>query len=330
MNLAHSLLTAEVACPNRAPESTMPLPRKVSDLLTAILLALLGLASAAPCGAAAPLPADHAEKMARGQEVFRRQVRPLLLERCVKCHGGDKTRGGLNLVTREALLAGGDNGAVLVPFDAGASRLYRLAAHLDKPSMPPAEQGPRLTAEQLRTLAGWIDLGAPYDQPLLAKGGTKKPLVVTEEDRRFWSFRPLVAAPSPAVRDSAWCRTPIDRFILAALEARGLVPNPSADKRTLLRRACFDLTGLPPSPEEVQHFLADSGDDAYDRLLDRLLASTSPASPRATASSTTTTGSRPITTAISSSAPSTRTFPTTPSSAGSWPATSTPPTTRWR
>jgi mono/diheme cytochrome c family protein len=251
----------------------MPLTRKVPALPTAPLLVLLGLASAAPCGAAAPLPADHAEKMARGQEVFRRQVRPLLLERCVKCHGGDKTRGGLNLVTREALLKGGDDGTVLVPFDARASRLYHLAAHLDKPPMPPPEQGPRLTAEQVRNLADWIDLGAPYDKPLLEKGGAKKPLIVTEEDRRFWSFRPLVRAPLPAVQDAAWCRTPIDRFILAALEARGLAPNPCADKRTLLRRACFDLTGLPPSPEEAQRFLADKGEDAYERLLDRLLAS---------------------------------------------------------
>ncbi len=247
---------------------TMLLPRNAP-----CLLALLSLASALPCAAAAPLPADHAEKMARGQEVFTRHVRPLLLERCVKCHGGDKTRGGLNLVTREALLKGGDDGAVLVPFDARASRLYRLTAHLDKPAMPPPEQGARLTDAQIRHLAAWIDLGAPYDRPLLDKGGGKKPLVVTDEDRRFWSFRPLARAPLPAVKDAAWCRTPVDRFILAALEARGLAPNSSADKRTLLRRACFDLTGLPPSPEEVRQFLADTGEGAYERLLDRLLAS---------------------------------------------------------
>jgi mono/diheme cytochrome c family protein len=237
-----------------------------------LLAFLVGLASGSPC-AAAPLPADHAEKMARGQEVFSRHVRPLLLERCVKCHGGDKTRGGLSLLTREALLKGGDDGPVVVPFDARASRLYQLAAHLDKPPMPPPDQGPRLTAEQLRHLAAWIDLGAPYDRPLLDKGGAKKPLVVTEEDRRFWSFRPLARAPLPPVRDTSWGRNAIDRFALAALEARGLAPNPSADRRTLIRRASFDLTGLPPEPEEVRRFLADTGEDAYEKLLDRLLSS---------------------------------------------------------
>jgi mono/diheme cytochrome c family protein len=227
----------------------------------------------APGAATPPLPADHAEKMTRGQEVFTRHIRGLLVERCVKCHGRDKARGGLDLVSRETFLKGGDDGPVVVPFNAKASRLYRLAAHLEKPHMPPQGQGPRLTDEQLHHLAAWIDLGAPYDKPLLQKAGAKKPMTVTDEDRRFWSFRPLVRAPLPAVKNAAWVRMPVDRFILSALEAKGIGPNPQADRRTLIRRASFDLTGLPPTPEEVRDFLADTAADAYERLIDRLLAS---------------------------------------------------------
>jgi cytochrome c553 len=237
----------------------------------AALLAVAFLS--APAVADPPLRADHVEKMTRGQEVFTRHVRSLLVERCVKCHGGDKTRCGLDLVSREGLLKGGDDGPVLVPFNAKASRLYQFTAHLEKPHMPPQGQGPRLTEEQLRHLAAWIDLGAPYDRPLLQKAGAQKPLIVTDEDRRFWSFRPLVKPPLPAVKNAAWVRTPVDRFVMLALQAKGIGANPQADKRTLIRRASFDLTGLPPTPEEVRQFQGDSGDGAYERTIDRLLAS---------------------------------------------------------
>jgi cytochrome c553 len=227
-----------------------------------------GESSAAP----AALPADHAEKLARGQELFTKQVRGTLLARCVKCHGGEKVRANLDLGTREGMLRGGDNGVVVVPFDSRNSRLYQLASHLDKPHMPPKED--RLGEEQLRSLAAWIDLGAPYDKPLIDhKSRTKKPLVVTEDDRRFWSFRPLARPPLPTVKDTAWGKTPIDRFIRAAQEAKGIHPNAMADKRTLIRRASFDLLGLPPTPEEVERFVDDSSEDAYERMIDRLLAS---------------------------------------------------------
>jgi cytochrome c553 len=221
---------------------------------------------------AAPLPADHAEKMERGRELFTRQVRGTLLARCVRCHGGEKVRANLDLSTREGLLRGGDNGVVVVTFDARGSRLYQLAAHLDNPHMPPKEDG--LGAEDLRQLAAWIDLGAPYDKPLIDhKREAKKPLVVTEEDRRFWSFRPLVRPPLPAVEDTTWGKTPIDRFLLAAQEAKGIHPSAMADKRTLIRRASFDLLGLPPTPEDVQRFLDDDSPQACERMIDRLLAS---------------------------------------------------------
>src|SRR5579872_7249984 len=195
----------------------------------AVLLAVAPTQAAPP----ASLPPDHAARMARGRELFARHVRPLLAEHCVKCHGGDKTRSGLDLGTREALLKGGDNGPAVVPNDAKASRLYKLAAHLDTPHMPP--KGAKLSAEQLAHLTAWIDLGAPYDRPLVERAGPagKKPMIVTEEDRRFWSFRPLARATPPAVKSSAWCRTPVDQFILHKLEEKGLTPTAEAERRKL-------------------------------------------------------------------------------------------------
>jgi hypothetical protein len=225
-------------------------------------------ASAAP---PEPLPADHAEQMARGREVFTKHVRQLLLDRCVKCHGGEKTRSGLDLTTREGLLKGGDSGPVVVPHKAKDSRLYQLVSHLEEPYMPPNSD--KLPDAQLSHITSWIDLGAPYDKPLLDKAVVKKAMQVTDEDRQFWSFLPLKRRDAPAVKNEGWCKTPVDRFILARLEEKGLSPNPQADKRKLIRRAYFDLIGLPPSPEEVEAFVKDESPDAYEKVLDRLLAS---------------------------------------------------------
>ncbi len=221
--------------------------------------------------AAPPVPPDHAEKMVRGQELFRTQVRQVLIDRCLKCHGGDKVRSGLDLSSRDSLLKGGDKGPVVVPFKSKESRLHKMAAHLDEPHMPPKE--PRLPDAQLTRLAEWIDLGAPYDKPLLEKVAGKKPLTVSDEDRRWWSFLPLGRPAVPAVKNDRWARTPIDRFILAGLEAKGLTPSPLADKRKLIRRVYLDLIGLPPAPEEVEAFVKDGSPDAYEKVIDRLLAS---------------------------------------------------------
>jgi mono/diheme cytochrome c family protein len=221
-------------------------------------------------GAEPKVPPDHAEKMSRGLDMFTRQIRPLLLENCFKCHGGEKTRGGLDLTSRETLQKGGDNGPVLGERSA-ASKLYRLAAHLENPHMPP--KSPRLDDQKLASVAAWIDLGAPYDKPLSEKAAAKKPMVVSDDDRQFWSFRPLTRPTPPPVRDETFVRTPVDRFILAKLDEKGLAPNPPIDRRHLLRRATFDLTGLPPTPEDLDSFVSDSDPRAYDKALDRLLAS---------------------------------------------------------
>ncbi len=237
----------------------------------AILVAAWGLGSRA--GDAPPGP-DHARAMAVGLDLFQSGVRATLVANCLDCHGGKATKGEFDLSTREALLREGTEGPNVVPGKSAESRLYRLAAHLDRPKMP--KGGIKLPVADLDRLARWIDAGAPYDRPLVeaiatATKGDRS--TVTAADRAFWSFRPLADPAPPEVADPSWCRSPIDRFILAKLEAKGIRPNPRASKRTLIRRATFDLTGLPPSPEEVDAFEADGGPDAYERVVDRLLAS---------------------------------------------------------
>ena len=245
----------------------MATPRPPAPPLLSVLI--LTLFAAAPSFAEAPVPPDHAEKMARGVDLFTKSVRPLLLDRCVRCHGGEKTRSSLDLTTREGLLRGGDKGLVVVPGQSKESRLYRFIAHLDEPFMPPKEDG--LSAAAVAQVAAWIDFGAPYDKPLLDKAVAKKPRVVTDDDRKYWAFLPLKRPPEPKVKDEAWRRTPIDSFVLAKLEEKGLTPNAPADRRKLIRRAYLDLLGLPPSPEAVEAFVADPAPDAYDRLIDQLL-----------------------------------------------------------
>jgi hypothetical protein len=259
----------------------MPRP---SARLAAFFAVLAGLADTPlPAAVAPPRPrganatplaigTDHARQMAASRELFAARVRALLTDNCLKCHGGGKVRGGLNLSTRDRLLAGSDNGPVAVPGKARTSKLYRLAARLAEPHMPPAGNKP-LTPSQIADLARWIDLGAAYDRPLAGKSDpTKKPLVVTAEDRKFWSFQPLRRPAVPAVKSAA-ARNPIDRFLLAKLEAGGLRFTAGADRRTLIRRLAFDLVGLPPTPAEIDAFVNDRRPDAWERLVDRLLAS---------------------------------------------------------
>jgi cytochrome c553 len=235
-----------------------------------LLAAALAFTPSIAPGADPPVPPDHAERMARGTELFSRHIREILLESCFKCHGGEKTRAGLDLSSRESLLKGGDNGAVLGERFA-ASKLYRLVAHLDNPHMPP--KSPRLANDKLAKLAEWLDLGAPYDKPLTDKAAAKKPMVVTDEDRRFWSFRPLTRITPPTVKEETKVRTPVDRFVLAKLEEKGISLNAPIDRRRLIRRVTFDLTGLPPTPEEIDAFVNDADPRAYEKVVDRLLAS---------------------------------------------------------
>ncbi len=238
------------------------------------LAALPLLLAASPPGKPPEVPPGHAKEMAAGRELFTKSVRKTLLDHCFKCHGaGPKLRGGLDIATRDLLLKGGDNGPAIIPGKSATSRMHRLSAHLDEPFMPPKGNDP-LGKQQRADLAKWIDLGAPYDKPLDGRKEAVKPktFVVTAEDRDFWSFRPLVKPPIPAVK-AGWDNNPIDRFLLAAMEKKGLTPSPRADRRTVARRLYLGLTGLPPTPEEMAAALADGRPDAHARLVDRLLAS---------------------------------------------------------
>ncbi len=195
----------------------------------------------------------------------------ILEAHCLKCHGGEKIKGEFDLSTRAGLLHPGEEGPNVIPGDAKSSRLYALVTHAADPHMP--SKAPKLPDEDIATLAAWIDAGAPYDKPLINKPSVAKGHpTVTDQDRQFWAFKPLAQTAPPNVKDIAWCKTDVDHFILARLEAKGIAPNPPADKRKLIRRAFFDLLGLPPTPEEVQAFASDDSPDAWPKLIDRLLA----------------------------------------------------------
>ena len=217
---------------------------------------------------------DTAAGGGEGLDVFSKHVRLILAHKCVRCHGGDATESEFNLVTREGLLKGGAGGRAIVLGDAKNSRLYKLAARQEEPYMP--EEGEKLTEQELGHLARWIELGAPYDKPLVdpdAAVDDWRMRKVSAEAGKFWSFQPLMGPDLPRAKNSSWCRTSIDRFIAAKHEEKGLGPAEEARRPVLLRRLKFDLVGLPPTPEEIDAFSADLAPDAYERLVDRLLAS---------------------------------------------------------
>ena len=189
-------------------------------------------------------------------------VKPLLTQHCSRCHGESKIEGGLRLDTAESLFAGGDSGDIVVAGESGSSLLMRVitGTHRDIPAMP--YKKPPLEDTEIAILKAWIDEGA--------KGApaNEEPGVY-----RHWSFEPAVHPAAPVVQRAAWPRNPIDSFILARLEAQKITPAPEADRITLLRRVSLDLTGLPPTPAELEAFLGDAAPDAYERAVDRLLAS---------------------------------------------------------
>jgi hypothetical protein len=228
---------------------------------------LLAFACLAPTSARADLTAE---------EFFEKEVRPLLVERCFSCHAQDKVKGkvkgGLKLTSREALLQGGDSGPAAVPGRPDESLLVQAIRYEDEPRMPPKE---KLTGAEIATLVRWVEMGLPWPRAQAELPPTERnDGRIAAAATSFWSFQPLQAGTPPPVTDPGWAEGPIDRYILAALEARGLKPGPPADRRTLIRRATFDLTGLPPTPAEVAAFMADDGPDyvAFARVVDRLLA----------------------------------------------------------
>ena len=202
------------------------------------------------------------------KEFFEKKIRPLLATKCYSCHASSSL-GGLRLDSRAAVLKGGKSGPAIVEGNPDSSLLIRAVSHVDpKLKMPMA--GDKLSNQEIADLGQWIKSGAVWPE---ADVVTRKGFHITDEQRAFWSFQPLRKAQPPAVKDPAWAKTPIDRFVRAKLEEKDLKPTKPADKRVLIRRATYDLTGLPPTPEQVDAFLADNSPDAFAKVMDRLLAS---------------------------------------------------------
>lgn len=219
--------------------------------------------------------AGEAKKAISPQAIqfFETKVRPVLIEHCYKCHGDvKKPKADLRLDSLGAMLTGGDQGPALVPGQPEKSLLIRAITYQDKDlKMPPSQ---KLTRAQIDALTEWVRLGAPWpgaQTPVTT--ARKNDSQITDKDRAHWAFQPVKRSQVPAVKNARWVANPIDAFILAGLEARGLEPNPPASKAELVRRVYYDVTGLPPSPADVAAYLADTAPQAYERLIDKLLAS---------------------------------------------------------
>lgn len=228
------------------------------------LLALLILVSQAV--RAQPAEPVDSEALA----FFEKEIRPLLVARCQSCHGAEKQEGKLRLTDRGSLLTGGDGGPAIVPGQPETSRLMAAVGYQGELKMPPDGKLPEADLEHLRQ---WIASGAPWPSEAPTPGSAAAEWGVTDAQRQWWAFQSLRQVAPPSVRDTAWVQSPIDLFVLAELESRGMSHAARASKRTLIRRATFDLTGLPPTPEEVQAFLEDDSPEAYTKLVERLLAS---------------------------------------------------------
>lgn len=213
---------------------------------------------------AKPIAPDHAARMREALDLFRKQVRPALVAHCLECHSGTTPKADLDLTTREAVVESG-----MIDDSAETSQLFAVIAHAEEPFMP--HKRDKLPAGTIAAIARWIELGAPYDGPLTGNVLKAHARGVSEADRRFWSFQPLLNAEHPDVGDDVRARTPVDRFVVAKLREKGLVPNAEAEPRILVRRLYLGVIGLPPTPDEVAEFLAD-GEGAYERLVDKLLA----------------------------------------------------------
>ena len=239
----------------------MPTPHSlgaVRRLLACLCLGLVALVVSKPLTAAEPA----------GLEFFEQKIRPLLAERCHGCHSSQtpEPKGGLRVDTRDGLLKGGDSGPAIVPGKPQRSLLIAAVRHQDR-VMPP--KGPPLTESQIADLVAWVEEGAPLPDRPAPPPATRD----LQAAKKWWAFQPLAAPSTPAVQHPGWATSPLDLHVQAQLEAAGLSPARPADRHTLLRRVTWDLTGLFPTPAETAQFLADTAPDAYERLVDRLLAS---------------------------------------------------------
>jgi hypothetical protein len=239
----------------------------LASLATAALALML---AARPGAASIPGPPDQGKPLsAEGETFFAKEVLPILQAHCHKCHV-DKTRGGLSLASRSAMLKGGDSGPAVNLQRPEDSLLLKAINHQGDLEMPPPPNV-KLSVKEIDILTRWVKAGLPGmpDKAVAANKGWH----ISDEDRNYWAYLPVKRPDVPAVQGKGHVNNPIDAFLLARLEAKGLSPAPPADRHALVRRVYYDLTGLPPTPEEVDAFVNDPAGDAYERLIDRLLAS---------------------------------------------------------
>ncbi len=254
----------------RPPSGQRRLARPAS--LSGICAVAALLTSAGSLMVRAPATAASPEFGAEQLEFFESDIRPLLVEHCYGCHSASakKSRGGLQLDHRAGLLEGGSRGPAVLPGSPDQSLLVAAVSYEDADlQMPPSG---KLSENDVALIKKWVKLGLPDPRERELSGSAPLAGMSIEEGRDFWSMRPLIRASSPTVQNIDAVADPIDTFILAKLEAAGLKPSPRADRASLLRRATFDLIGLPPTPEDVAAFVSDESPDAYTRLIDRLLA----------------------------------------------------------
>jgi len=212
---------------------------------------------------ALPGLATSAASFGADDRLFRERVAPVFESRCVRCHGDLAPKGGLNLTRVADLLKGGKSGPAVVPRMPDESVLLDKITG-DPPEMPLKEKP--LSGEEVAGIRAWIEAGADWPRGLALQDRRLA-------GQRWWAFEPIRSPSVPRVKNCGWARTPVDAFVLAELETRGLTPSPEADRRTLIRRLSFDLVGLPPTPEEIDTFVGDASPGAYESLVDRLLAS---------------------------------------------------------
>lgn len=238
--------------------------------LTTLLFAIAAVHCATHLPSASAQVADAAAELKAREVFFENEVRPLLVQSCIKCHGSEKQEGGLRLDSIDALLKGGDSGPAIVP-GAVADSLIVSAVRYQDFEMPPSGQ---LSEEAQGVIATWVEQGATWPQHSEAGLELRPKSGITDADKQYWAFQPLAQPKVPVLRDSdqaARARTPIDAFILEQLDASDLKLAPESDRRTLLRRVYFDLVGVPPTASETQAFLANDDPQAYEQLVDRLL-----------------------------------------------------------
>jgi mono/diheme cytochrome c family protein len=242
----------------------MTLCRRAAALSLALILAS-GIGSAL-ARAEGGDPADAGKTKAL--EFFERHVRPLLVERCQSCHGAKKQEAGLRLDSALGVKTGGDSGPLIIAGDPDHSPLLEVIRYDGDTKMPPKG---KLSDPEIAALTELVRLGAPWPDEAVPTAKTAADKL--EASKRHWAFQPISRPQIPAVNDGSWVKTPIDAFILSRLDQAGLKPSPTADRRTLIRRATFDLHGLPATPDEIIAFEADDSPEAFQRVVNRLLES---------------------------------------------------------